>query len=117
MPSNYAAVCPAGRPPLFRPGSIIHTDGAKAYRNLGFYNTLSTASPPADIVQELLGVRPTQWRWESDAEREERWTAEQRESLSASLGRNASWAAKYKHLRLGHTAVVHKKTAWGHLVG
>ena len=30
-----AVLLPPGRPPLVRAGSVIHTDSAKAYRNLG----------------------------------------------------------------------------------
>jgi hypothetical protein len=76
---------------------------------LGFYNHSDSGPPPDELVQELLGQRPTQWRWENDDERQERWEAEKREEIG-SRGQTAVWSAKYRHLRLGHTAVVHKKS-------
>ena len=30
-------ILPAGRPPLLQPGTVVHTDSAWAYRDLGFY--------------------------------------------------------------------------------
>ena len=104
-----SVILPPGAPPLLRPGTIVHTDSAKAYRNLGFYDHLGTGPPDADVVEELMGQRPSQWRWESNFERQERFEAEKRDALGGG-GRTAFWASKYRHLRLGHTAVVHKKT-------
>ena len=35
-------IFPAGREALLRPGTIVHTDSAGAYRNLGFYGAVSS---------------------------------------------------------------------------
>ena len=55
-----------GSPPLLRPGTIVHTDGAFAYRDLSWYNPLNapfTLSP--EEVAELLALRPRAWRLEN----------------------------------------------------
>ena len=94
---------------MLRPGTVVRTDACRAYRNLGLYDSMGTEPPPAHVEGELLGARPRQWRWESDAEREERWNAERREHLGDRFGRSEDWASKYADLRLSHTAVVHAK--------
>ena len=105
----YAAIFPEGRPPLLRPGTVVHTDSAGAYRNLGV-ELPSAEDPPQAVVDALLaGGRPVAWRRETENEADERTLAETREGLRGpSGGRSEYWAAKYRHLRLSHTAVVHK---------
>ena len=106
----YQAIFPVGRPCVLLPGTVVHTDSAKAYRNLGWQSSPSTAVPPADLVRQLLR-RPSAWRWEKQEEEEEREVAERAEGLYTLAGRKEEWAGRYRHLRLVHTAVVHKKKA------
>ena len=105
----YAALFPKGRPPLLLPGTVVHTDSAKAYRNLGWTGSAADAEMPADLAGELTGERPAPWRWETQEEADERREAEAAAELGTLAGRTEEWASRYRHLRLVHTAVVHKK--------
>ena len=103
----YQAMFPAGRPPLLLPGTVVHTDGAKAYRNLGWQGAPSSAEVPLELARELVGQRPSAWRWEWQEEADDRARAEAQEELGTVAGRTEEWASRYRHLRLVHTAVVH----------
>ena len=105
----YAAIFPRGRPPILLPGTVVHTDSAKAYRNLGWQGAPATERLPQELAQELLGERPCPWRLEAQEEADEREEAERAEELGTLAGRTEWWASRYRHLRLVHTAVVHKK--------
>ena len=105
----YDAIFPRGRPPVLLPGTIVHTDSAKAYRNLGWQGAPATEELPQGLAEELVGERPSPWRWESQEEADERAEAEAAEELHTLAGRTEAWASRYRHLRLVHTAVVHKK--------
>ena len=105
----YAAIFPRGRPPILLPGTVVHTDSAKAYRNLGWQGAPAVDRMPAELAEELLGERPCAWRREAQAEADEREEAERAEELGTLAGRTEAWASRYRHLRLVHTAVVHKK--------
>ena len=52
----YAAMFPAGRPPLLLPGTVVHTDSAKAYRNLGWQGAPSTAEVPLDVARQSVAA-------------------------------------------------------------
>lgn len=104
----YAVIFPRGRPPLLLPGTVVHTDSAKAYRNLAWTGSPATEVMPQDLA-ELLVDRPSPWRWESQEEATERQEAEAAEELHTVAGRTEVWASRYRHLRLVHCAVVHKK--------
>ena len=95
-------------PPRLRPGSIVHTDAARAYRSLAWCNDAAAqdAIPPPPVIDTSLNVKPTLWRYERYAEVVEREAAERRET--APHGRNEYWTQKYADLRLAHTAVCHK---------
>lgn len=100
-----------GKPPLLRPGTVVHTDGAAAYRDLGWNEpdqTLPQAS--ARDVDELVGTSGmAAWRLESFSEVVQREAAERRESQK----RSEHWSSKYRHLRLSHTSVSHSKQKSG----
>lgn len=53
-------------------------------------------------------MRWTLWTVETQAEATERELAEAAEELGTLAGRREEWASRYRHLRLVHTAVVHK---------
>lgn len=73
---------------------------------MAFHNEIDRATPPPqDVRDALLSVRPTQWRWESDAERSERYYAETKEELGGRGGRTVEWSRHYTSLCLSHTAV------------
>ena len=106
----HDAIFVPGRPPLLKWGTVLHTDGAKAYRNLAHHDDIDRTTPPTPaVIDALLNQRPTQWRWESDAERQERYYAETKEELGGSGGRSEQWSRHYRELCLSHTSVVHCK--------
>ena len=106
----YNAMFPRGREPILLPGTVVHTDSAKAYRNLAWTGMAFTEEPPAELGAHLATEeRPSPWRWEMPEEAEERRQAEGQEELGTLAGRTEFWAARYRHLCLVHTAVVHKK--------
>ena len=95
-------------PPLLLPGTVVHTDGAKAYRDLPWEASLcSEEQPPSDVVERLLAERPCAWRMERYWEVLQRESAERRAVCTG--GRGVMWASCYAHLRLAHTAVCHSK--------
>ena len=96
-----------GGVPLLLPGTIVHTDGAMAYRDLDWCSSPDVAKPPtAEMIQEALGQKPTAWRLETCREVLEREAAQRRDSR----GRKEEWSKKYEPLRLVHTSVSHSKS-------
>ena len=102
-----AVILPVGRSPTLLPGTVVHTDSAKAYFNLGWQGEPSTEQMPEERQGELLAERPCPWRRESEEETTERLRAERAAELGTIGGRTEVWASRYRHLRLVHTAVVH----------
>jgi len=99
-----------GGTPLLLPGTIVHTDGARAYRDLHW--TLDPdfpEQPTEELVQRVTHTRPSAWRLESFQEVLEREAAERRNFR----GRDPVWSAKYAGLRLVHTSVCHTKQKGG----
>jgi len=94
---------------LLRAGTIVHTDGASAYRDLDWRDGPEAPEYPSAAEQEELLQRPTSWRWETCMEVLQREAAERRDLRK----RNAHWAAKYAHLRLLHTSVCHSNEKGG----
>ena len=102
--------------PLFRAGSIIHSDSAKAYRNLAWREEFvpTTGAPANEITSEctraVAGAPKRAFRIESRFEVIEREYASRREVR----GRNEAVARLYRHLNLSHTSVCH--SAQKHLI-
>ena len=95
---------------LLKEGTIVHTDGARAYRDLDWRQQLEfPRSPPSDLVSDLLSQRPVAWRLETYREVLEREAAERRDWR----GQSEEWSSKYRHLKLAHTSVCHSKKPGG----
>jgi hypothetical protein len=94
---------------ILREGTIVHTDGAHAYRDLDWRQDAEFPGPPSDEQLELLTQRPRPWRLENFREVLEREAAERRDFR----GRSEEWASKYRHLKLSHTSVSHSKKKGG----
>ena len=106
----HAFIFRAGGVPLLRAGTIVHTDGAKAYCDLDWRDAPEVAEPPSpEMVAAATGPLPRCWRYETCREVLQREAAERREQR----GRNPEWAAKYRSLRLVHTSVCHSKKLGG----
>ena len=55
-----------GAPPLLRPGTIVHTDGARAYRNLDWRTEAGAPPRPTDdIAYTATLLWPGVWRRET----------------------------------------------------
>ena len=78
----YAAIFPRGRPPILLPGTVVHTDSAKAYRNLGRQGEPAAGRLPGELAYELMDEGPHAWRWESQEEVDERAEAEKAEAAT-----------------------------------
>jgi len=92
--------------PLFRAGTIVHTDSARAYRNLAWRaDDAPQAGASSEDVEVLCNPKPAAWRLESRFEVIEREYASRRETRS----RKAEIAQQYAHLRLSHTSVCHSQ--------
>lgn len=95
---------------ILRVGSIVHTDGAHAYRDLDWRQEAEFPSSPSDeLLESLTGQRPNPWRLENFREVLEREAAERRDFR----GRSEEWASKYRHLKISHTSVSHTKKKGG----
>lgn len=99
-----------GQQPLLRPGTIVHTDGAAAYRDLHWTSTADFPGEASEqYVADLTSRRPSLWRLENYKEVLEREAAERRDFR----GRSEEWAAKYASLQLTHTSVSHSNKKGG----
>ena len=73
----YNAMFPKGREPILLPGTVVHTDSAKAYRNLAWTGMAFTEEPPEVLGARLAAEeRPSPWRWEMQEDADERRQAE-----------------------------------------
>jgi len=96
--------------PLLRPGTIVHTDGAKAYRNLDWRTAHDAPRPPSeDELMFAAEALQGEWRLETFRECLARCAGERRDWRD----RSEEWAAKYRHLRLCHTSVCHSRKVAG----
>ena len=74
--------------PLLRPGTIVHTDGASAYRDLDWSDEPAVRAPTSeDELRRLNGIGPRSWRFETYREVLEREAAERRDFR----GRSPAW--------------------------
>ena len=98
--------------PVFRDGSVVHTDSAQAYISLGQAEP-SLEAAPAEVQEAMASIPPQSdgvsfsWRMETQQEADERATAEAK--ADPVVRRKAAWAAHYAHLRLAHSMVCHTK--------